>query len=366
MSAKFLSTAHGVPWKTIFLCVSALIMIHYMLVDFEPSREKHASPSPKPATNDEIADADTTPGRKVGPAGTFEDFKAMFGLSESTAMKEGHRMKKLPAGSALAHPYSRDDEYVAFCMSVKDQRLDLPEFFIHHYHHLGIKRFYIMDDGSNPPLSEMPDLGIPREHVTFEYFDRADHRPDMQDYLYTLCVEKYRSNHTWMAFLDADEYLEMKGAETLNQFLEEYEKDTHVGAVVVSWQTHSSAGVLKRPKSCRKAYIDCIWDGDGHNIMFKSIARLSLIDRTYRVHQIHSLDGAVAVDEHGEQIPGHLRIPPTKDRIALHHYALKSREEYQQKCDRGNGMDDPKDWTFWDSVEGMAGVECTSMTEYDP
>lgn len=33
-----------------------------------------------------------------------------------------------------------DDEYVAICLAIKDQRLDLPEFLIHHYHHLGIRR----------------------------------------------------------------------------------------------------------------------------------------------------------------------------------------------------------------------------------
>lgn len=341
-------------------------MMHYMLVEFESDHEEQELSSSSPSTSNEIADADKTQGRHGSPAGTFEDFKAMFGLADSTAVMESQQMKKPPPGSALAHPYSRDDEYVGVCMAVKDQHLDLPEFFIHHYHHLGIKRFYIMDDGSDPPLSHMPDLGIPRTHVVFEYFNRTDHRPDMQDNVYNLCVEKYRTNHTWMAFMDADEYLEMTGGETLNQFLEGYERDKHVGAVAVSWQTHSSSGVLKRPKSCRKAYVDCIWDGNGHNYMYKSIARLSLLDHTHRVHQIISTDGAVTVDEHGMEVPTHLRNPPTKDRIALHHYALKSREEYQEKCDRGNAMDDPKDWSFWNSVEGMSGVECSSMAEYDP
>ena len=100
--------------------------------------------------------------------------------------------------------------------------------------------------------------------------------------------------------------------------------------------------------------------------MFKSIARLSLYASPGHVHQVHVKDGGVTVDEHGIETWTARRDPPTKDRIALHHYALKSREESQEKCDRGNAMDDPKDWTFWDSVEGMAGVECLSMAEYDP
>lgn len=46
------------------------------------------------------------------------------------------------------------DEYVAVCIAVKDVANDLVEFFVHHYHHMGIRRFYVMDDGSEPPLSD--------------------------------------------------------------------------------------------------------------------------------------------------------------------------------------------------------------------
>lgn len=37
------------------------------------------------------------------------------------------------------------DEYVALCLAVKDQAKDMVEFFTHHYHHAGIKRFYVME-----------------------------------------------------------------------------------------------------------------------------------------------------------------------------------------------------------------------------
>ena len=39
------------------------------------------------------------------------------------------------------HAKPDDEEYVAICMAVKDQSLDLPEWLIHHYHHLGVRRF---------------------------------------------------------------------------------------------------------------------------------------------------------------------------------------------------------------------------------
>lgn len=358
-------------------------MIHYMLVDIKPKD----SPIPETVNAD---DADNTiprpspipmPAKSASPAGTFEEFKAMLGVfggkgtsdleasraSEDDAMSfdtmmPGQKIKKPFLGSKQD---IRDDEYVSVCIAVKDQGPDLPEWFVHHYYHLGIKRFYIMDDGSDPPLSEMEDLGIPREHVTFHYFDKAQHTFYMQEAVYNICVDKYRGNHTWMAFLDADEYLEMTGRENLNQFLEKFEDDEHVGAVYPSWMTHSSAGVLQRAKSVRKAYTDCIWDGEGHNVLGKTIAKLSLYDSPNTVHQVHTTEGSKTVDENGVEAPIR-RYNPTRDKIALHHYALKSREEYQQKIDRGNAMSTPKDWAFWDSVEGMAGIECLSMSEYYP
>ncbi|ESZ89719.1 hypothetical protein SBOR_9895 [Sclerotinia borealis F-4128] len=378
MFFNFLSGTHGVPWKFAFLCVSALVMIHYMLVEVKPND----NPAPEASKADEAVDTiqRPTPAKHGSPAGTFEEFKAMLGglggtktsdsidsnpLEDTTSLETTMPVNKHKKPFLGSKQDTRDDEYVSVCMAVKDQQLDLPEWFVHHYYNLGIKRFYIMDDGSDPPLSEIEDLGIPREHVTFQYFDEKQHTMYMQEYVYRLCVDKYRSNHTWMAFLDADEYLEMTGKENLNQFLETYEKDKNVGAVYASWQTHSSAGLLKRAKSVREAYIDCIWDGEGHNVLGKSIAKLSHYAGTNTVHQVLSKNESITVDENGAEAPIR-RYSPTKDRIALHHYALKSREEYQEKVDRGNAMSSPKNWAFWDSVEGMAGIECLSMSEYYP
>ena len=260
------------------------------------------------------------------------------------------------------------EEYVAICMAVKDQSLDLPEWFVHHYHHLGIRRFYIMDDGSDPPLSDVEDYGIPRKHITFQYFDRTEHRPDMQDHIYNICADTYRQNHTWMAFIDADEYLEMTGGETLNDMLKGFEKDEHIGALGVSWRTHSSNGHNTRPPSCRKAFTDCIgeYGEGGDNQMFKSIARLKNHAGHSNVHMVHLSEGTITVGEHGEELHGAIRLPSTKDRIALHHYAIKSYQEYEEKLNRSNAMDQPKGWNFWDRVEKAGGFECNSMAEYDP
>lgn len=66
------------------------------------------------------------------------------------------------------------EEYMAICMAVKDQPMDLPEFFTHYYFHLGIRRFYIFDDGSEPPLSTA-SYPIPSSAITWVYFQPHIH-----------------------------------------------------------------------------------------------------------------------------------------------------------------------------------------------
>lgn len=62
------------------------------------------------------------------------------------------------------------DEYLAVCLYVRNQAQDMAEFLQHHYYQMGIRRFYVMDDGSNPPMSQYMDkFGIPEEAVDFIY-----------------------------------------------------------------------------------------------------------------------------------------------------------------------------------------------------
>jgi hypothetical protein len=128
------------------------------------------------------------------------------------------------------------EEYVAICLGVKDQSRDLGEWLTHHYHHVGIKRFYIMDDGSEPPLSTMNlNHSIPESAITFHYQDRSTRAGAMQIVFYAQCNEWYGDNHTWIAYIDADEYLEVTSeTETLEDILRSFEANEMVGALGVN------------------------------------------------------------------------------------------------------------------------------------
>lgn len=275
-----------------------------------------------------------------------------------------------PVAAPSTHKALEESD-LAVCMAVKDQADDLIEFFVHHYHHMGIKRFYIMDDGSKPPLSDYEYPGIPREVLTFKFW--PDRVQQMQLNVYRDCIENYGSNHTWMAFLDADEFLETPGEENLAEVLESFEDEETVGALGVNWKIHSSAGLLKRPESARKAFTSCLQDkcanGDwSDNEHIKSIVKMSKAGLPINPHKFSTQEGSNTVGENGDVIDHYaFRTPPTRDRIALHHYCVKSREEFEAKMLRGNGMTDPKSESLWTKFEySIPHEECTEMVVYEP
>ncbi|CAG8976090.1 hypothetical protein HYALB_00002368 [Hymenoscyphus albidus] len=221
--------------------------------------------------------------------------------------------------------FQEDYNYIAICAALKDVPLDLPEWLIHHYNHLQIRNFYIMDGGSDPPLSTIPtvDLGIPPASVHFQFQDQSTRGENEQLLIYQRCLQNWGKRHKWMIFLDGDEFLELTaGNETLLEFLKEKEQEPGV-----------AQGRLE-PSS---------------------------------PHTWNLKEGFVTVREHGDQLQGFFMPVITRDRIALHHYAGKSREEYEEKMGRGNAMNDPKKENFWQSIEvELPHVGCPEMAKYDP
>lgn len=109
---------------------------------------------------------------KNAPSGLTGDIVSKiygtFGQSDATKHHEDEPEK--PVEPTIIRE-GNHDEYLAVCLFAKNQAADMVEFFQHHYHELGIRRFYVMDDGSEPPLSTFADeYGIPPEAIDFIYY----------------------------------------------------------------------------------------------------------------------------------------------------------------------------------------------------
>ena len=276
-------------------------------------------------------------------------------------------------------PPPDDQEYVSLCVAIKDQPGDLNEFLAHYYYHHGIRRFYVMDDGSDPPLSWMPDLGtppfaVPRSAVTFTYITRVPDRPQpFQHIIYAdYCIKNFGERHMWMGFVDADEFLEMRRETTLVDWLHQWENNSTVGALSVNWITHNSGGQLQRPQSdTRKGFGRCVVDrpdhknAGGENGHVKTFAKTALFEGVNSVHNMRTADGTVSVGEKGDKC-NVKRSPITHDVWALHHYAVKSREQFLEKQQRGSPNNHHAAGEFWDRVEGADDYECPELAAYVP
>jgi hypothetical protein len=287
----------------------------------------------------------------------------------------------LKSSLSLSNPFTKGkpapadtEEYVAFCVAHRNQLRDLPEFLTHHYHHHGIRRFYIMDDRSDPPISSFKDFGIPRSALSFQYYDKKGQYPDMQQHIYSECVRLYGSQHTWMAFIDADEFFETRDGETLPSILHELGKNESVGALGVNWRLHSSANLTTRPESMRHSFTACVEDPEvlavpnlpvwKDNRLIKSIVKTSVFEKPLSPHMFKTQNGTHTVGEHGDKIEDGdgIRQPITRDRIGLHHYTVKSREQFEEKMKSWSD----KGWEYWDHIEGLPQVQCQEMTKYEP
>lgn len=258
---------------------------------------------------------------------------------------------------------------------MKDQSLDLPEFFTHYYFHLGIRRFYIFDDGTEPPLSTA-SYPIPSSAINWIYIpphnhsDKLGERQGIQEKYYTGCVNVFGDRHTWMGFLDADEFLEMTGGETLSDFLHGWARNDTVGAVGVNWLVHSSAGLLTRPADGpRKAFNRCIVDNPHNdNLKVKTFVRTALFDRMWNCHCVARLkNGAIQVGEDGDLITKNCdRDPITRARWGLHHFGPKSKEEFLQKQERGKIRGGKSTQHWWRKIENAEQRDCFELTKYVP
>lgn len=211
LSVKYEFTRRLLRWRYLLVIVISIFLINQLSIhqgdirrSIESTTEKYdpariSVPSARPDWNLHFARPSTT-----------------SGVTETTPIVQ-------PQGA-----------YIATCMSVKEQSRDMNELFTHHYYRHNITRFYIMDDGSNPPLSSLDYHQYPsitRSALTFTYQNRTTRVPHMQLMFYNWCLERYGYRHKWMAFLDADEYIKTPGIEPFREIPESFDRNETVGVL---------------------------------------------------------------------------------------------------------------------------------------
>lgn len=140
----------------------------------------------------------------------------------------------------------------------------------------------------------------------------------------------------WVIHLDIDEFINIKCAESVSAFLEEFEQ---AGGVTLNWRMFGSSGHQNYvPGSVLRRFIHASLPGFGPNAHVKTFYRPSAVERPY-VHSPLFLPDAIINDSqhhiiqlrHADILNHNINL----ERAQINHYFTKSREEFLAKVRRG-------------------------------
>lgn len=220
----------------------------------------------------------------------------------------------------------------ALCAILRNELRGVVEWLAH-YKALGVDEFLIYDnasdDGTEALLQALAEAGeitlIPWPHTVGE-------RPQRLAY----ADARKRARADWLAFFDADEFLLLRDDSNLGGFLQRF--DDSVSAVAVNWVVFGSGGqAAYRPAPVIERFTDALPDGAAPNHQVKAIGRRDRLAGT-GIHRVDPAFGRYVMPSGVDAAFANLHSVRRRDVgvAALHHYAVKSQEEFAEKRQRGH------------------------------
>jgi glycosyltransferase involved in cell wall biosynthesis len=267
--------------------------------------------------------------------------------------------------------------YLSICAIFKDEAPYLAEWI--EFHRLvGVQRFLLYDNGSSDGGREIVEPWVHTGAVSVVDCS-VPLAEGGQSWAYADALRRARGHTRWLAFIDLDEFLFSPGPTPLPDVLRDYEQ--HPG-IVVNWQVYGSSGqttaddglVIERfVKRAQTRWV--------RNRRVKSIVDPQRAVRPIGPHFFEYTDEALAVTEDHEPVRvieqrtwprrirrGLVRLPLIETdpyairrssvkrvsvgRLRLNHYAVRSRQEFEQKTTRhGSSRLAPRYFAYHDRNE---------------
>ena len=228
----------------------------------------------------------------------------------------------------LSKPHDDPKYHLAICAIAKDEG-DYFKEWIDWHHMMGVDKFYIYDNESTDQTRRVLAPYIESGLVEYKYF------PGYRRQLgaYDDCLAHHRYDARWLAFIDIDEFIVPVKDSSIPAFLSRFE-DAPV--VEINWLVYGSGGEEK--KSSRPVMERFRFHSEGDHILnrhVKSIVNPRRVFNMIGCHEAARINGK-SRDSHGKAINKNFRQRrPQQDVIRINHYAVKSKEEFVEKQNRG-------------------------------
>lgn len=226
------------------------------------------------------------------------------------------------------HKDEKPENYLAVCAIAKDEG-DYFEEWIEWHRKMGVEKFYIYDNESSDDTKKILKPYIEAGVVEYTYF------PGQKKQLaaYDDCFSRHRYDTRWIAFIDIDEFVVPLADSSIPEFLKRFED---FPAVEVNWLVYGSNGEIKKsPRPVMERFTRHSLPAHPLNHYVKSIVNPRRVFNMIGCHEATRIGGKAA-DSHGNKIRCSFRDrAPQQDIIRINHYAIKSREEFVEKQNRG-------------------------------
>lgn len=223
-------------------------------------------------------------------------------------------------------------ERIALCGIVRNEIRSVVEWLAH-YKALGFTDFLIYDnsstDGTSDVLRVLDEAG---EVVHLDWPHEVGARPQRLAYEHA----RKHSDADWLAFFDADEFLLLHRDASIGGFLSRFAAD--VSAIAVNWIVFGSGGQeAYSALPVTERFTDALPAGAAENCTVKAIGRRQRLAGT-GIHRVAVAEGRYVTPSGGEAGFDGLTaaVTPELSVAALHHYAVKSLEEFGEKRARGH------------------------------
>lgn len=221
---------------------------------------------------------------------------------------------------------------IALCAIVRNEIRGLVEWLAH-YKVLGVSEVVIYDnsstDGTTEALRVLDEAG---ELIHLDWPHSVGARPQRLAYEHA----RRHSDADWLAFFDADEFLVLQRDASLADFLARMPQD--VSAVAVNWITFGSGGAeTYLPLPVTERFTEALPADAPANRTVKAIGRRARLSGT-GIHRVAVAEGRYVMPSGAEAVFDGLTatVAPEVTVAALHHYAVKSQEEFAEKRARGH------------------------------
>ena len=221
---------------------------------------------------------------------------------------------------------------IALCGIVRNEIRGLVEWLAH-YKALGFTDFVIYDnestDGTSELLLALDEAG---ELIRIEWPHSMGLNPQI------LAYDHMRKSSTcdWIAFLDADEFLFLRQDTSIGDFLRRFGAD--VGAIAVNWVPFNSGGQQSyRAAPVIERFTESLLPSAQYCLCVKCIGRRVAMKGNH-IHRVQLRKGRYVTPSGTDAVfrSNAKTQTPDVEVAALHHYMVKSLEEFEEKRMRGH------------------------------